>query len=75
MKEILNKYGSADGIEKDEIPEFFERFKNSKYCLLIFLKNPEGIKPFEINKAGFGMMSAWLTTNNVKKIKKPQSLV
>jgi len=70
VKEILEKHASADGIEKNKIPEFYERFKDSKYCILVFLKNPVEIRPFEINKAGFGIMSAWLTVESVKKIKK-----
>lgn len=44
--------------------------KLAKYCILIFLKNPVKIKPFEINKKGFGAMSAWITVDNVSKIKK-----
>ena len=70
VKEILDEYGNDDGLEKDKIPEFFERFKDKKYCLLIFLKNSQEIKPFEINKTGFGAMSAWLTVDNISKIKK-----
>lgn len=70
VKEILGKYGDDDGLEKDKIPEFFERFKDKKYCILIFLKNPQEVKPFEINKAGFGIMSAWITVNNISMIKK-----
>ena len=70
VKEILNKYGKDDGLEKEKIPEFFERFKDKKYCTLIFLKNQQKIKPFEINKKGFGMMSAWITIDNISKIKK-----
>lgn len=70
VKEILDEYGEDDGIEKGKIPEFFERFKDKKYCMLIFLKNPHKIKPFEINKKGFGMMSAWITVGNISKIKK-----
>ncbi len=70
VKEILDEYGNDDGLEKNEIPEFFERFKNKKYCMLIFLKNPKEIKPFEINKTGFGAMSAWITSNSISKIRK-----
>lgn len=70
VKEILNKYGKDDGIEKEKIAEFYKRFKNKKYCLLIFLKNPQAIKPFEIEKAGFGVMSAWITVDSIVKIKK-----
>lgn len=70
VKEILDKYGNDDGLEKEKIPEFFERFKNKKYCMLIFLKNPQKIEPFEIDKTGFGAMSAWIIVNNINNIKK-----
>jgi ASC-1-like (ASCH) protein len=70
VKEILNKYGKDDGIEKERISEFFERFKDKKYCILVFLKNPQKIKPFDINKTGFGAMSAWITVDKISKIKK-----
>ncbi|MCL4405014.1 hypothetical protein M1295_00315 [Patescibacteria group bacterium] len=69
VKEILNDYGNDDGLGKEITPKFFERFKNKKYCMLIFLKNPREIKPFDINKTGFGAMSAWITTNSVSKIR------
>lgn len=70
VKDILKQYGQADGITKEKIPEFFQRFKNKKYCLLIFLKQPQKIKPFEINKTGFGAMAAWITVESISKIKK-----
>ena len=66
----MNKFGKDDGIEEELIPKFFERFKDKKYCMLIFLKNPVEVKPFEINKTGFGAMSAWITIPDVTKIKK-----
>lgn len=69
VKKILDQYGKDDGLEQKKIPTFFNLFKDKKYCLLIFLKNPTKIKPFEINKNGFGMMSAWLTVKNINKIK------
>ncbi|MCL5224156.1 MAG: hypothetical protein M1361_00835 [Patescibacteria group bacterium] len=69
VKEILNDYGNDDGLGKEITPKFFERFKNKKYCMLLFLKNPREIKPFDINKTGFGAMSAWITTNSVSKIR------
>ena len=69
VKEILYKYGRADGLGIDEIPKFFEMFKNKKYCILIFLKNPQKIQPFGIDKKGFGAMSSWLIVDDVNKIK------
>jgi ASC-1-like (ASCH) protein len=70
VRKILGEYGEADGIEKAKIPEFFQRFKNKKYCLLIFLKNPIAIEPFRIDKTGFGAMSAWITVSDVSNVKK-----
>ncbi len=69
VREILNKYGEDDGLEQAKVSEFFKRFKDKKYCILIFLKNPTKVKPFQINKAGFGTMSAWITVDRVFKIK------
>ncbi|PIR02665.1 MAG: hypothetical protein COV62_00890, partial [Candidatus Nealsonbacteria bacterium CG11_big_fil_rev_8_21_14_0_20_35_11] len=68
--QILKTYGSEDGIEENRIPEFYERFKDKKYCILIFLRDPQRIKPFEINKKGFGMMSAWITMKKIDDIKR-----
>jgi hypothetical protein len=70
VKEILEEYGNDDGIEKEKISEYAEMFKDKNYCMLIFLKNPQQTLPFEIDKKGFGMMSAWLIVDDVNKIKK-----
>lgn len=70
VKKILNKHGYDIGLEQEKIPEFLKRFKNKKYCILIFLKNPRKIKPFEINKTGFGAMSAWITLDSVSKMRR-----
>ncbi len=68
--EILHKYGGEIGLEQEKIPVFSKLFKNKKYCILVFLKNPVRITPFEINKTGFGLMSAWITAIDILKIQK-----
>ena len=70
VMKILKKYGSVDGINIKDIQKFYECFKDKKYCILVFLKNPKTIEPFEINKKGFGIMSAWLTVDNINKLRK-----
>lgn len=70
VKEILLKYGRDDGIAKDDVLKFFELFKNKRYCILIFLKNPVAVNPFDIDKTGFGTMSAWITVDSISKIRK-----
>ena len=69
VREVLNKYAKDDGVEESRISEFYEMFKDKKYCLLIFLKDAQDIEPFEINKNGFGNMSAWISIEDIKKIK------
>lgn len=68
VKTILNKYGKQDGIEK-EMDYFLNRFKNKKYCILIFIESPKKVKPFSIDKSGFGNMSAWISVRNINKLK------
>jgi len=47
-------------------------FRDKKYCMLIFLKNPTEIEPFEIDKTGFGMMSSWVSIDDINRIKVQQ---
>ncbi len=69
VRKILREYGGKIGISVNERDKFYELFKNKKYCILVFLKNPEKIKPFEISKKGFGVMSAWLSVKNINQLK------
>lgn len=69
VKELLDEYGAEDGISVEDIPKFIELFKDKNYCMLIFLKNPQKIEPFNISKKGFGLMSAWISVEDVNKIR------
>jgi len=69
VQEILDRYAEDDGIMQEK-NKFFKIFQNKNYCILIFLKNPQKIEPFEINKKGFGLMSAWISVDNINMIKK-----
>jgi len=70
VKEILNEYGARDGLGIKEIDNYYERFKDKNYCLLVFIKNPEKIEPFEVDKKGFGAMCAWIVIEDINGIKK-----
>ena len=69
VKEIITKYGPGDGIGIDDINKYYEKFKDKKYCMLIFLKNVKKIQPFDINKKGHGLMSAWITLDDINKLR------
>ena len=69
VKEILSKYWRGLGISNNEVFSFYKRFKNKKYCILIFLNNPEKVTSFNINKKGFGAMASWICIEDIKKLK------
>ncbi|PIR43403.1 hypothetical protein COV24_03080 [candidate division WWE3 bacterium CG10_big_fil_rev_8_21_14_0_10_32_10] len=73
IKEIYIKYGgriTADYTNSiNKIKMMGEFTKNKKYCILVFLKNPKKIEPFNINKMGFGNSCAWICTEDIKTTK------
>lgn len=66
---ILTEYGQDDGLEEQDLPKYANLFRDKNYCLLIYLKEVKKIEPFEIDKRGFGSMSAWLSVESVQAIK------
>ena len=69
VKKILNEHWKYLGIYRNEVSSFYKRVKNKRYCILIFLENPKKIKPFNINKKGFGSMASWICIEDIKRIK------
>ena len=67
--EILHRYGREAGIDDSDIRKYFEIFKDKRYCLLIFLRNPKKISPFQIDKKGFGAMAAWISVRGIEAIR------
>lgn len=69
LKTIISKYGGKGYICFSHPETAFEDHKRKRYCTLIFLKNPEKIEPFNINKKGFGTGSAWLCVDDINSIR------
>ncbi|HLX57648.1 MAG TPA: hypothetical protein VKR83_11540 [Ktedonobacteraceae bacterium] len=69
---ILEQYRGDLGIEPGQLPTFYERYRHKRYAILIFLKGVQHISPFEIDRTGYGAMSAWLCVENVDQIRVPQ---
>ncbi|MBI2449967.1 MAG: hypothetical protein HYV47_00350 [Candidatus Nealsonbacteria bacterium] len=68
-EEILEKYGRKDLGTAGIMPEIIKYVAGKNYCILVFFDKVEKIKPFDIDKTGFGSMSAWITIDNIDKIK------
>ena len=69
VRALLERIHEADGIDDSEVDSYGQLFRRKKYCMLIHLKNPEKIVPFKIDKKGFGLMSAWISVDNINRIK------
>ena len=65
IRQILIKYGKQIGIPLSNAP----KYAGKNYCTLISLKDVEQIRPFRIDKSGFGLMAAWITVKNINSLK------
>jgi hypothetical protein len=66
LHEIIRKYGKEIGLSA----QAFEKLKDKRYCILVFLKDVRSTPPFHVDKSGFGNMSAWITVPNIKRLKR-----
>lgn len=65
-KAILAEYCDRLGVGMG----YLGQVKDKKLCTLVFLRDAEEIAPFEISKKGYGLMSAWITVNDIGQVKK-----
>jgi hypothetical protein len=66
LHEIIRKYGKGIGLST----QAFEKLKDKRYCILVFLKDVRSIPSFHVDKSGFGNMSAWITVPSIKRLKR-----
>ena len=68
---LLKTYAGNSGICLNGTPQTVLPWaKMRPYIILVFLKNPQSITPFEIHKTGFGNACAWMTVETIDSIKK-----
>lgn len=65
IRDIIRKYGNKLCIDYSWV----NMLKGKNFCTLIFLGNASKVKPFNINKKGYGMMAAWISVDNINKLK------
>ena len=69
----IEKVSQFEKKDFDKARELFpttdEWARGKNYCVLMWLKNPRKVKPFKIDKSGFGSAAAWLCVGNIEKIK------
>ena len=71
IKEIVKDYGHeiSPSTSKEQWSSWAKKQIKKNYCILVFLSDVEKIEPFNIDKTGFGISSAWLTVESIKKLK------
>lgn len=71
LKDLINKYGNAISPNKsqEKWSNWIKKHTKKRYCILIFLKDVEKVKPFNIDKSGYGISSAWLAVGSISKVK------
>jgi hypothetical protein len=69
IMEILKKHGKSDLGISEISPEIKKYISGKNYCIFVFFKDVRQIKPFRIDKTGFGAMSAWISTDDINRIK------
>lgn len=68
--EIMKKHAKKD-LGLPTIPKEIKDYTRDKnYAIFIFLGSVEKIEPFVINKTGYGAMAAWITVDDINKIKR-----
>lgn len=68
--EIMKKHAKKD-LGFETIPNEVKNYiLNKNYAILVFFDSVEKINPFEIDKSGFGSQAAWITIDDLNKIKR-----
>lgn len=70
VSELLQKYGKEICFAEKDFSKLVAWCSQRKYCILIWLAQVQQIELFEIDKTGFGMMAAWMTMEDIERIKK-----
>lgn len=69
FENIIDKYAESICLK---VREYDEYYQSKNYCILIFLSEAQKLKePFNIDKKGYGISSAWLCVDDIKKILTP----
>ena len=69
IRKLLKKYGGEGGLAIRSLTKSFSWARGKRYCTLIFIKHPKTHEPFNIDKKGFGIGTAWLCVGKIDRVK------
>jgi ASC-1-like (ASCH) protein len=72
VSEIIEMYGEqiAPGLSYEDFFSWWQTQKNKRFLVLVFLSDVIKLEPFDIDKTGYGVSSAWLVCADIEKLKK-----
>ena len=65
VKDIISEYGKRICINDS----YTAKVNGKRFCTLIFLRDAKRVRPFCIDKTGYGNMVAWITVENIDQIR------
>ncbi|KKR05502.1 MAG: hypothetical protein UT34_C0002G0009 [candidate division WS6 bacterium GW2011_GWF2_39_15] len=68
---LIKRFSAKDLGTTGISQEIEEHIKGKRYAIIIHLKDPKAIRPFQIDKTGYGTQASWLSVKDIKKIKRP----
>ncbi|EKE29032.1 MAG: hypothetical protein ACD_2C00246G0004 [uncultured bacterium (gcode 4)] len=63
---IIEKYGKSIALLNTS---YFPWYSSKRYCILVFLSDPQEIIPFDINKTWFWIWCAWISIDDIDQIR------
>jgi ASC-1-like (ASCH) protein len=71
IREIMKTYGKKifPHSTKEGLEKWAEKLTNKRYCILVFLQDVVEIKPFNIDKTGYGISSAWMCVGEISNVR------
>jgi len=65
IDQLLKRFYAPLGLSLATLPSFYERVKQKRYLLLLFIHDVRSIEPFAITKKGFGLQAAFLSVDSI----------
>ncbi|MHA1852052.1 MAG: hypothetical protein ACTSUF_00920 [Candidatus Heimdallarchaeaceae archaeon] len=71
IKELIKNYGKkiSPGTTSEQWSSWATKQTKKRYCILIFLRGVKKVTPFNIDKTGYGISSAWLAVGSIDKVR------
>jgi len=68
-RNIMNKHALYDLGTRQVNLDILSYINNKKYAIFVYFINVKKVKPFKIDKRGFGSMSAWISIKDIDKVR------